>query len=165
VQYFVVPVEWPLPSGLHTASTCPEWKFGAPPVALATTARINMGAIVTAALNFVMPWRRRQLALKNLLEREPLDDDAVYSRFYASAGLPKAEVLNIWHDIADTLRVPADRIRPDDHFGKEIGVYWITSEDLDVLAAKGRARAKKLGLAVDLEKLSTVDEYVRCFAR
>jgi len=124
-----------------------------------------MGAIVTAALNFVMPWRRRQLALKNLLEREPLDDDAVYSRFYASAGLPKAEVLNIWHDIADTLRVPADRIRPDDHFGKEIGVYWITSEDLDVLAAKGRARAKKLGLAVDLEKLSTVDEYVRCFAR
>jgi len=120
---------------------------------------------VTAAFNFLMPWRRRQLALKNMLAREPLDDDAVYSRFYASAGLPKAEVLNVWHDIADTLRVPADRIRPDDHFGKEIGVYWITSEDLDVLAAKGRERAKKLGLTVDLEKLSTVDEYVRCFAR
>lgn len=118
-----------------------------------------------AAVGFAIPWRRRQVALKTLLAREALDDDAVYSRFYASTALSKAEVQKVWHDIADTLRVPADRIRPDDRFGKEIGVYWITSDDLDALAAKGRERAKKLGLTVDLEKLSTVDEYVRCFAR
>lgn len=124
-----------------------------------------VGAIVIAACSFAIPWRRRQLALKNLLAREALDDEAVYSRFYASAGLPKTEILNIWHDVADTLRLPADRLRPDDRFGKEVGVYWITSDDLDALAAKGRKRAKELGLTVDLEKLSTVDEYVRCFAR
>jgi len=60
--------------------------------------------------------------------------------------------------------VPAERLRPNDRFGKDVGVYWITSDELDELAAKGRKRAKELGLTVDLEKLSTVDEYVRCFA-
>lgn len=124
---------------------------------------VVVGVIVLAAFGLAMPWRRRQLALKKLLAREPLDDEAVYSRFYA--GLPKGEVLRTWHDVADTLRVPADRIRPEDRFGKEIGVYWITSDDLDALASKGRKRAQELGLTVDLEKLSTVDEYVRCFAR
>ena len=59
--------------------------------------------------------------------------------------------------------MPADRLRPDDRFGKEVGVYWITSDDLDALAAKGRKRANECGLTVDLEKLATVDEYVRCF--
>jgi hypothetical protein len=122
-----------------------------------------VGAIMLAACGFALPWRRRQLALKKLLAREPLDDDTVYSRFYA--GLPKGEVLRTWHDVADTLRVPADRIRPEDRFGKEIGAYWITSDELDALASKGRKRAKELGLTVDLQKLSTVDEYVRCFAR
>jgi len=125
---------------------------------------IVAGAIVIASLGIAVPWRRRQSALKVLLAREALDDDAVYSRFYADTGLPKAEVLKSWHDIADTLRVPAERLRPNDRFGKDIGVYWITSDELDELAAKGRKRAKELGLTVDLEKLSTVDEYVRCFA-
>ena len=125
---------------------------------------IVAGVIVIASLGIAVPWRRRQSALKVLLAREALDDDAVYSRFYANAGLPKAEVLRTWHDIADTLRVPAERLRPDDRFGKDVGVYWITSDELDELAAKGRKRAKELGLTVDLEKLSTVDEYVRCFA-
>jgi len=122
-----------------------------------------IGAIVIAAIGFAIPWNRRQVALKNLLARDALDDEAVYSRFYASTGLPKAAVLEVWHDIADTLRVPADRLRPSDRFGKDIGVYWITSDDLDALAAKGRKRAKERGLSVDLEKLATVDEYVRCF--
>jgi hypothetical protein len=126
---------------------------------------IVAGAVMIASLGVAVPRRRRQLALKALLAREALDDDAVYSRFYAGAGLSKSEVLKSWHDIADTLRVPAERLRPDDRFGTDVGVYWITSDELDELAEKGRKRAKELGLTVDPEKLSTVDEYVRCFAR
>jgi hypothetical protein len=46
-----------------------------------------------------------------------------------------------------------------------VGTYWITSDALDVLAAKGRQRAKQLGLTIDLKQIATVDQYVRCFAR
>jgi hypothetical protein len=124
-----------------------------------------VGALVVVACGVAIPWRRRQLATKKLLMRDALDDESIYSRFYASSGLSKSEVLRVWHEIADSLRVPADRLRPDDRFGKEIGAYWITSDDLDVLAEKGRKRANELGLSVDLSKLSTVDAYVRHLVR
>jgi hypothetical protein len=97
--------------------------------------------------------------------REILDDEAVYSRFYASSGLPNGPVLQLWHEIAETLGVPPGQLRPEDRFGKDVGTYWITSDDLDVLAAKGRQRAKLLGLTIDFGQLATVDQYVRCFAR
>jgi hypothetical protein len=123
-----------------------------------------IGALVAAVVGFVFPWQRRQQALNRLLARQALDDNAVYSAFYESAGLPKDKVLEIWHEIAETLRVPADRLRPADQFGTDIGVYWILSDDLDVLASKGRDRAKHDGLAVDLQDIRTVDNYIRCFA-
>jgi hypothetical protein len=124
-----------------------------------------VGAALIAGCGFAIPWWRQRAAVKQLLDREALADDVIYEKFYASAGLSKSEVLEIWHDVADVLRVPANRLRPNDRFGKEVGVYWITSEDLDVLAAKGRERAKKQGRTVNLEKLGTVDEYVRCFSK
>ena len=126
---------------------------------------VVVGAILIAVVGLAIPWNRRQVALTKLLARDALDDDAVYSRFYATAGLAKAEVLEVWHEVAETLRVPAGQLRPDDRFGKDVGTYWITSDDLDVLATKGRHRAQRLGLTIDFGQLGTVDQYVRCFAR
>ena len=122
------------------------------------------GAAIAAFLGVLIPWlrRRRSAALKG---RESLDDEAFYGRYYAESKLPKTLVSELRHEVAETLKVPAAKLRPDDRFGKQIGTYWITSEDLDVLAAKGRNRAKALGLSVDLQKLNTVDEYIRCFAK
>jgi len=123
------------------------------------------GAAVAAGLGVLVPWLRRRRSAAALEGRESLDDEAFYGHYYAESKLPKTLVSELRHEVAETLKVPAAKLRPDDRFGKQIGTYWITSEDLDVLAAKGRNRAKALGLSVDLQKLNTVDEYIRCFAK
>jgi len=110
-------------------------------------------------------WLRRYRASAELRQRESLDDEAIYASYYAEANLPKALVLQLWHEVAETLKVSASQLRPGDRFGREIGAYAITSEDLDVLAAKGRQRAKAVGASIDLESLNSVDDYVRCFGK
>lgn len=122
-------------------------------------------AVLIAVVGLAVSWWKQKAARRDLESRERLDDEGVYSRYYATSGLPKDQVLELWHEVADTLRVPAGQLRPEDRFGKNVGAYWITSDDLDVLAAKGRNRAQQLGLAVDFGQLGTVDQYVRCFAR
>jgi hypothetical protein len=126
-----------------------------------------MGLIVVAlacgGLALLVAWLRRRRASAALSEREPLDDDAIYARCYAGSQLSRALVQELWHEVALHLQVPASRLRPDDRFGREIGIYVITSEALDVLAARGRERAKALGVSIDLQNLNTVDDYVRCF--
>ncbi len=122
-------------------------------------------AVLIAVLGLAVLWWKQKAARRDLEPRERLDDEGVYSRYYATSGLPKARVLELWHEVAETLRVPAGQLRPEDRFGKNVGAYWITGDDLDVLAAKGRNRAQQLGLTVDFGQLGTVDQYVRCFAR
>jgi hypothetical protein len=128
-------------------------------------ALIIAGGSIAAGLGVLIPWLRRRRSAAVLEARESLDDEAFYGRYYAESKLPKALVSELRHEVAETLKVPAAKLRPDDRFGRQIGTYWITSEDLDVLAVKGRNRAKALGLTVDLQKLNTVDEYIRCFAK
>jgi len=131
---------------------------------------MQVAIVVAAALllggaGLMVPWLRRRKASAAIDGRESLDDDAIYARYYSPASLPRELVRELWHEVADTLRVAPDKLRPEDRFGKEVGAYWITSEDLDALAAKGRERAKAQGVTVDLEKLQTVDAYVRSFAK
>jgi hypothetical protein len=125
---------------------------------------IVVGLAIVGSRSVLARWWRRRRALAAIEYRGSLDDDAFYARYYGDSKLPKGLALQLLHEVAETLKIQATKVRPDDRFGKEIGNYWITSEDLDVLAAKGRERAKTLGAVVDLQKLSTVDEYIRCFA-
>lgn len=124
-----------------------------------------VAALAIGGLSMLMLWSRRRRALTVLNGRASLDDDAIYTRYYTEAQLPKTLVLQLWHEVAETLKVPVAKLRPEDRFGKEIGTYWITSDDLDALATKGRNRAKTLGLTVDFEKINTVDAYIRCLAK
>jgi hypothetical protein len=103
-------------------------------------------------------------SLSSLRKREILSDDEIYERFYALSGLNKTTVIEIWHEIADALDVPAGYIRPYDIFGENIGVYWITSEELDALSNLAERRMKRQKLSVDLVLIKTVDNYVNEFA-
>lgn len=90
-----------------------------------------------------------------------LNYDEIYQQFYASSGLDKASMIEVWQEIAQVLKVPAERLRPTDKFGKDIGAYWITSEALDTLGELAQQRAKRLGIAIDLASIMTVDDYVK----
>jgi hypothetical protein len=85
--------------------------------------------------------------------------------FYEKQGMGKESVLEIWNEIAATLKLPPDKLRPTDRFGSDIGMPLITSEDLDTLFELGDARARALGTVVDFAAVKTVDDYVRALAR
>jgi hypothetical protein len=118
---------------------------------------ISLGLIVRAT-------KKRNIDTA-LAAREALTDEEIYRRFYASLGLNKTEVIELWHEIAEILRVPAERMRPSDKFGKDIGAYWITSEELDILSTAAQQRAKLRGLTIDLASIKTVDDYVKRLAK
>ncbi|WP_316680244.1 hypothetical protein [Ralstonia flaminis] len=76
----------------------------------------------------------------------------------------REDVRVLWNEIADTLRVPASKLRPSDRFGTDIGAYFITSEELDVLGDLAARRATQRDMKIDITALATVDDYVKAFA-
>jgi hypothetical protein len=52
-----------------------------------------------------------------------------------------------------------------DRFGKDVGSYLITSDDLDALFERAQRRAQQLHIVVDFAKVTTVDALVRALAR
>jgi hypothetical protein len=107
---------------------------------------------------------RRQNSLRALSDRESLSDVEIYKQFYAGGNFDEAAVRSAWNEIAETLRVPADKLRPTDKFGADIGVWSVTSEELDTLGELAAKRAALQGKEVNIASLATVDDYVRAFA-
>jgi hypothetical protein len=122
-------------------------------------------ALVLAGIGIAVRWEKKRQILAALKSRRNLTDDEIYEQYYASSSLGKAIVLELWHEVADALRTPAGFMRPTDRFGKEVGAYWITSEELDVLGVAARQRANRQGIAIDMKLIRTIDDYVRQLAR
>jgi len=123
-----------------------------------------IGAIALAAVGFAFRSRKKRQSLSALVRREALSDNEIYQHFYADSGLSKVAVMDVWHEVARVLCVPAERLRPTDRFGKDVGAYWITSEELDALGVVAQERAKRQGLTIDLASMETVDNYVKRLA-
>ncbi|NMV37960.1 hypothetical protein [Ralstonia insidiosa] len=107
---------------------------------------------------------RRSESLAALADREPLSDVQIYRQFYATSDLDETEVRTLWNEIVGTLQVPADKLRPSDRFGADIGVWFITSDELDALGDLAARRAAQRGVKIDIASLATVDDYVKAFA-
>jgi hypothetical protein len=107
---------------------------------------------------------RKKEAEKKLMLRESLNIDEIYSLYYAGSGFEKSIVIKAWMQISNTLRIPADKIRPTDRFGKDIGVYFFLSDDLDALSQETQKQMIDLGKNFSLKEIKTVDNYVRMFA-
>jgi|LauGreSBDMM110SN_4_FD.fasta_scaffold90944_1 hypothetical protein len=125
---------------------------------------VVFSAIALATVGFTIQSRIARQCLSVLDSREALSDDEIYRRFYAASGLSKGAVIEVWHEVATVLGVPAERLQPSDRFGKEIGAHWITSEELDALGVVAQERAKRQALTVDLVSVETVDDYVKRLA-
>lgn len=115
------------------------------------------------AMGFAIPRYLHRRTIKNLSTRPSLSEAEIYSEYYASSGVSQREFAELWHEVAGALAVPPELLRPGDQFGKDVGSSWIVSDELDELARIGRARAKRLGLHVDLSRVKTVDDYIRLF--
>jgi hypothetical protein len=125
---------------------------------------VAVAILLIAVLGLIYRHVKSRASLTLLDEREELSNDEIYQKFYASTDLEKPIVIELWHEVADILEVPATRLRPSDKFGKDVGVYWITSEKLDELGVVAKKRAETLGKSIDLTAIDTVDAYVKTFA-
>jgi hypothetical protein len=119
---------------------------------------------IAAGLYGARQWQRNS-DRRALAGRIALSDDSIYSNYYADSGYDRATVLELWAEIAVTLRVPPGKLRPTDRFGKDIGSSLITSDELDTLYERARRRAQQLGIQIDFAKISTVDQYVRALGQ
>lgn len=108
---------------------------------------------------------RHRSEVQRLNKRESLEIKNLYSHYYATSGLSEPSVMEIWQEIASTLHLPAEKLRPTDRFGHDVGTYLVLSNELDSLGELGAGRAKRLGIDVRWEKIATIDEYVRTLAR
>ena len=97
-------------------------------------------------------------------KRDSLSHEEIYRTYYSSSEIPPEKIVELWEEVALTLGIPAQKLRPTDKFGSELGGgYLITSEKLDALTTIAGARAKSLGLALGFEEIRTLDDYVRFF--
>jgi hypothetical protein len=125
----------------------------------------NIGALLLIAVGvFSIPYLSRKKELRRLSERDSLQLEELYARYYADSGLSRKSFLEVWNKIADTLAVPAEKLRPADRFGEDIGVYVGVSDKLDTLSELAHERAERRRIQVRLETLATVDDYVRTLA-
>ena len=108
--------------------------------------------------------RDEKKMLSILQKRQLLTDDEIYHGFYASRGIDKKHVLELWHEIANVLEIKAGYMRPDDKFGKDIGLPIFGINDaLDELGNIALHRAEKQGISVNPPSIATVDDYVKHF--
>jgi hypothetical protein len=112
----------------------------------------------------VVSYMRKRNTARMLTARESISDAEIYRRFYFNSSFDAAQVQELWHEVANALGLPVDKLRPTDRFGSELGgKHLITTDDLDVLADVARRRAKRCGLVIDLPHMQTLDDYVRAF--
>lgn len=107
---------------------------------------------------------RRELPLE-LQTREALSIDEIRQRFYphvADGSLFK----EIWDEIADAFEVPAERLRPDDRFGRELqprSVFGVQDASA-MLEMSFDRRRRSMGLTRPTPAcIDRVDDYIRFF--
>lgn len=122
-----------------------------------------VGVVVVGGLAtlYVATMKLRGREKRMLNDRPDLSDDELFETYFKDSGLPKSVVVELWGELANCLRVPRAKMRPSDRLGKEVGSYWITSEDLDALEVLARRRAQRVGKLLDLSTIHDVDGYVR----
>jgi hypothetical protein len=107
---------------------------------------------------------QRQHRRSTFAGRDTLNLEEIYRTYYSASGIPADRVTELWREVALALKVPAEKLRPTDTFGKELGGgYIVTSEDLDALTAIAQRRAKAMGLTIGFEQIKSLDDYVRLF--
>jgi hypothetical protein len=122
---------------------------------------LTVGGVL--AWNFI-PHRRR---LARFADREELSADSIYSEFFAANNFPKGLVLELWNEVAGSLRVPPGKLRPTDRFDKELAPVkgWEFDDDTLEVHWAAQRRVKKLGVDADISAVQTLRDYVEFFCK
>ena len=120
--------------------------------------------VIFVVRNFGRIRRKRQ----RFADRPALPCDRIYQTYFAESALDPIDVQESWTELANTLKLDPQRLRPTDRFDRELAPVAGTTklDELDVLEAVLALRVRTRGLqVVDLETLETIDDYVRATSR
>ncbi|MCH8315235.1 MAG: hypothetical protein IIA64_04610 [Planctomycetes bacterium] len=109
--------------------------------------------------------RRKQ---ERFAGRPVLPCDRIYQTYFPESGLDQIDVQHSWQELAKTLKLDPQRLRPTDRFDRELAPVVGTTklDELHVLEAVLALRVRTRGLqAVDLETLETLEDYIRATSR
>ncbi len=100
-----------------------------------------------------------------LREREALSPTDFYDQYYTRSGLDKETVVELLEHVADELRLPSGKLRPEDRFSEELspGEDHGWDSGYGVLIFELQSLAKKRGVAVD-RRVDSLDDYIRIMA-
>lgn len=108
-----------------------------------------------------------KMKMQRFRQRQPLNDDEFFAKFYSNQGLSKRDVLALRQEIAAAIEIAATLLRPEDRFMVELAdVKGRAPVDggLAEMTVCAQRRIKATGRNVDISRLQTVDDYIRAFA-
>jgi hypothetical protein len=124
---------------------------------------LGLCGLSAVAVYFVMQ-RRMPLKLQRFKGRERLPIKQIHDQFYP--GYEMVRFADLWEEIASSVEVPPELIRPTDRFDGELGPvqgFGVASEMEDLEEALMR-RCQQRQLDPRNVKIETVDDYIRLFA-
>ena len=103
--------------------------------------------------------------LKKLKDTRKYLSDQEILAFYTNSKLSEISILELWNEVATNFDIPSGYLRPEDHLA-EMGILQIIVDhpklgDLTEIAIE---RKKSLNKPIDLESISTLDDYIKAFA-
>ena len=113
-------------------------------------------------------WYIKRARLSRFAGREAMSLTALYEQFFHDSGLPQEVVLQLWQAAAQTLKLPAELLRPTDRFDRELQpmAEWHIHDDYNErLAAWAEGEAKQHGMKMDLMPIQTLGELITLLAR
>jgi len=109
-------------------------------------------------------WLQRRSESRRCFEkREEVDLDPIYFSFFAHRCLPRHLVLELWCEVADSLAVPAGKLRPSDRFDEELAFSgWGFDDEVGRLVHAERHRLERGGVleAHGIDEIQTVGGYI-----
>jgi hypothetical protein len=126
---------------------------------------IIVGLATAGAGWFIFSYLRADRSMNTMLSsREELSNDQIYERYYGHSNLAKESVLRSWHEIAETLKLPAGKLRPDDRFGEQLIGRYPTDNELDALSDIVASHFRAASLEPNIDLIKTVDDYIKAIA-
>ncbi|PIT54873.1 hypothetical protein [Snodgrassella alvi] len=107
----------------------------------------------------------RKKYLNNLKDTRKYLSDAEILSFYKDSNLSEISILELWNEVATNFDIPSGYLRPEDCLA-EMGILQIVVDHpkLQALTDIAIEREKELNKSIDLENISTLDDYIKAFA-
>lgn len=109
----------------------------------------------------------RKRLLRRFANRPDIIFDEFYSKFYASENLEKDLVEELLNHVAAEFDLPVLKLLPTDRFDAELAPDkgWNWDAGHGILSIELQQLAKKKGETIDLNKIITIDDYIKIAAK